>query len=97
MAPCSDLANYIATCQAKGKAVTLSLGGGSLPPWEMITLHSDQEAKDFGNMMYNTFLGGSVGHPKRPFGSAILDGWVPVLILMQRPCWGAADCLVDST
>ncbi|PIL35303.1 hypothetical protein GSI_02028 [Ganoderma sinense ZZ0214-1] len=75
MSPCSDLAKDITTCQSKGKAVTLSLGGGSLPPWEMITLNSDQEAKDFGNMMYNTFLGGSVDDPKRPFGSAVLDGF----------------------
>ena len=74
MSPCSDLAQDIATCQSKGKAVTLSLGGGSLQSWEMITLNSDQEAKDFGNMMYNTFLGGSVDDPTRPFGSAVLDG-----------------------
>ena len=56
--------------------MTISLGGGSLPSWETITLNSEQEATDFGYLMYNKFLGGQNSSVSRPFGKAILDGFV---------------------
>ncbi len=58
-------------CQAAGKIVTVSIGGGDAS----VILSSDDEAKKFGEMIYDTFLGGK--GQKRPFGDIVLDGCVP--------------------
>ncbi|PBL00884.1 class III chitinase [Armillaria gallica] len=65
---CSLLATDIATCQAKGKIVTLSLGGAT----GSVGFSSDAQAVQFANTIWNLFLGGT--SDTRPFGSAILDG-----------------------
>ncbi|KAK0465287.1 glycoside hydrolase family 18 protein [Desarmillaria tabescens] len=65
---CSLLATDIATCQAKGKIVTLSLGGAT----GSVGFSSDAQAVQFANTVWNLFLGGT--SDARPFGSAILDG-----------------------
>ncbi|KAG7450237.1 class III chitinase [Guyanagaster necrorhizus] len=68
LADCSLLATDIATCQAKGKIVTLSLGGAT----GSVGFSSDSQAVQFANTIWNLFLGGT--SDTRPFGSAILDG-----------------------
>lgn len=65
---CSALASDIAQCQAKGKIVTLSLGGAT----GSVGFASDSQAQTFANTIWNMFLGGS--SDTRPFGSAVLDG-----------------------
>ncbi|KAK0208471.1 class III chitinase [Desarmillaria ectypa] len=65
---CSLLATDITTCQAKGKIVTLSLGGTT----GSVGFSSDAQAVQFANTIWNLFLGGT--SDARPFGSAILDG-----------------------
>ena len=67
---CSFLASQIQTCQSKGKIVTLSLGGAT----GLATFSSASEASKFGDTIWNLFLGGSSS--TRPFGSAVLDGYV---------------------
>jgi chitinase len=67
---CSSLASHITSCQAKGKIVTLSLGGAS----GSVGFQSDAQATTFAQTIWNLFLGGSSS--TRPFGSAILDGCV---------------------
>ncbi|KAJ7347235.1 glycoside hydrolase superfamily [Mycena albidolilacea] len=66
---CMSLAAGIAACQAAGKLVTLSLGGGGTSG---AVFSSDSDATTFATTIWNNFLGGSSSH--RPFGSAILDG-----------------------
>ena len=58
-------------CHAAGKIVTVSIGGGG----GSVVLSSDGEAKKFGEMIYDTFLGGK--GQNRPFGDVVLDGCVP--------------------
>jgi len=65
---CSFLASDIQSCQAKGKIVTISIGGAT----GAVGLTSDAQAKQFADTIWNLFLGGS--NDTRPFGSAILDG-----------------------
>jgi chitinase len=65
---CSFLASDIQKCQAKGKMVTLSIGGS----YGVVGFVSKSQAKEFANAIWNLFLGGSSS--TRPFGSAILDG-----------------------
>lgn len=62
------MASQIEACQAKGKIVTLSLGGGT----GQVGLSSTTVAQNFANKIWNEFLGGS--STTRPFGSAVLDG-----------------------
>ncbi|KAJ7887194.1 glycoside hydrolase superfamily [Mycena leptocephala] len=66
---CQSLAAGIQACQAAGKLVTLSLGGGGTTG---AVFSSDSDAKNFATTIWNNFLGGSSSH--RPFGSAVLDG-----------------------
>ncbi|KAF7378480.1 Glycoside hydrolase family 18 protein [Mycena sanguinolenta] len=66
---CASLAAGIQACQAAGKIVTLSLGGGGTTTARFA---SDTDATNFATRIWNSFLGGSGAH--RPFGSAILDG-----------------------
>jgi chitinase len=65
---CSFLASDIQECQAKGKKVTLSIGGS----YGVVGLVSNSQANEFADTVWNLFLGGSSS--TRPFGSAILDG-----------------------
>jgi chitinase len=68
LADCSFLAADIKQCQAKGKIVTLSLGGGSA----QVGFNSDSQAAGFATTIWNMFLGGKGS--MRPFGNAVLDG-----------------------
>ncbi|EKM83457.1 hypothetical protein AGABI1DRAFT_66074 [Agaricus bisporus var. burnettii JB137-S8] len=65
---CSALAADIKACQAKGKILTLSLGGAT----GSVGFQSDGQAETFAQTIWNLFLGGSSS--TRPFGSASLDG-----------------------
>ena len=65
----SVLAVAIQFCQAKGKIVTISLGGSS----GSIGFSDDIQAKAFAQTIWDLFLGGESN--TRPFGSAVLDGW----------------------
>ena len=65
---CSFLASDIQECQAKGKIVTLSIGGAD----GAVGFASNSQATEFADTIWDIFLGGSSS--TRPFGSAILDG-----------------------
>ncbi|THV02759.1 glycoside hydrolase [Dendrothele bispora CBS 962.96] len=65
---CQFMAADIQACQAKGKIVTLSLGGAT----GAASFSSDAQAQSFADLVWNLFLGGSSS--TRPFGSAVLDG-----------------------
>ncbi|TFY80831.1 hypothetical protein EWM64_g3176 [Hericium alpestre] len=65
---CSFLASDIQTCQSKGKAITISIGGAT----GAVSFTSDSQAQQFADTIWNIFLGGS--NSTRPFGSAVLDG-----------------------
>ncbi|KAF7975717.1 hypothetical protein HWV62_8679 [Athelia sp. TMB] len=65
---CGFLAADIQTCQAKGKIVTISLGGGA----GSYGFTSDAQGQAFADTIWNIFLGGSSS--TRPFGAAVLDG-----------------------
>jgi chitinase len=65
---CSFLASDIQECQAKGKIVTLSIGGAD----SVVGFVSNSQAKQFADTIWDLFLGGQ--SKTRPFGSAILDG-----------------------
>lgn len=71
LADCSFMAPQIEACQKNGKIVTLSLGGADSEPG----FSSNSQAVAFANQVWDSFLGGS--GPTRPFGSAVLDGYVP--------------------
>ncbi|KAJ1937016.1 Chitinase 2, partial [Linderina macrospora] len=66
---CPGIGKDIKTCQAKGKKIVLSLGGGGNPAY---SLGSSAEGVQFANTVWNMFLGGS--HQYRPYGDAVLDG-----------------------
>ncbi|KAJ8072574.1 Chitinase 2 [Marasmius tenuissimus] len=68
LANCQFLQEDIKGCQAKGKIVTLSLGGAT----GAATFMSDAQAQQFADTVWNIFLGGSSS--TRPFGNAVLDG-----------------------
>ncbi|EEB87800.1 hypothetical protein MPER_14704, partial [Moniliophthora perniciosa FA553] len=65
---CASLAADIKSCQAKGKVITLSLGGAT----GSVGFSSDDQATTFAQTIWNLFLGGSSS--TRPFGDAVLDG-----------------------
>ncbi|KAF5384673.1 hypothetical protein D9757_006206 [Collybiopsis confluens] len=65
---CASLASDIRTCQAKGKLVTISLGGAN----GGVGFQSDAQGTAFAQTIWNLFLGGSSS--TRPFGAAVLDG-----------------------
>ena len=68
LANCRGLAADIKACQAKGKLVTLSLGGAA----GAVSFTGDDQAREFAVTVWNLFLGGSSS--TRPFGNAVLDG-----------------------
>ncbi|EIN09820.1 glycoside hydrolase [Punctularia strigosozonata HHB-11173 SS5] len=65
---CQFMAADIQACQAKGKIVTLSMGGAT----GAATFTSDAQAQAFATQIWNLFLGGT--SDIRPFGAAVLDG-----------------------
>lgn len=65
---CTSVGTDIKTCQAKGKIVTLSLGGAT----GSVGFTGDSQAESFADTIWNLFLGGSSS--TRPFGDAVLDG-----------------------
>lgn len=65
---CSFMAGDIKQCQAKGKIVTLSLGGATAST----AFDSDDQGLAFAQTIWDLFLGGS--SKTRPFGDAVLDG-----------------------
>ncbi len=67
---CQFLASSIQACQAKGKIITISLGGAT----GAASFSSAAQATAFGDTIWNLFLGGSSS--TRPFGAAVLDGYV---------------------
>ncbi|KAJ7730882.1 glycoside hydrolase [Mycena maculata] len=69
LANCQFLAAGIEACQAAGKVVTISLGGGA---GAGAVFTSDAEAVTFAGTIWDLFLGGSSS--TRPFGAAVLDG-----------------------
>ncbi|KAJ1944707.1 Chitinase 2, partial [Linderina macrospora] len=66
---CPDIGADIKTCQAKGKKIVMSLGGGGIHSYSLSTA---AEGVQFANTFWNMFLGGS--HQYRPYGDAVLDG-----------------------
>ncbi|KAG6845016.1 hypothetical protein H0H87_001537 [Tephrocybe sp. NHM501043] len=68
LANCHSLADDIKTCQAKGKIITVSLGGATGDT----SFSSNSQAEAFADTIWNLFLGGKSS--TRPFGSAVLDG-----------------------
>ncbi|KAG6828612.1 hypothetical protein H0H92_007307 [Tricholoma furcatifolium] len=68
LADCSSLASDIATCQAAGKIITISLGGATGSD----SFDSDDQATAFAQTIWDLFLGGN--STTRPFGDAVLDG-----------------------
>ncbi|QRV90694.1 carbohydrate-binding domain protein [Ceratobasidium sp. AG-Ba] len=68
LANCQSLTSSIKTCQAKGKLLTLSLGGAG----GAYGFSSDSQGVQFADTVWNLFLGGSSS--TRPFGDAVLDG-----------------------
>ncbi|KAA1473455.1 glycoside hydrolase [Dentipellis sp. KUC8613] len=68
LADCSFMAQQIEACQARGKAVTLSLGGAT----GKVGFESDAAAEVFADRVWEQFLGGESA--MRPFGKAVLDG-----------------------
>lgn len=62
------MAEDIEACQAKGKIVTISLGGAD----GSVGFVNETQAQNFATEIWDTFLGGDGGI--RPFGNAVLDG-----------------------
>ena len=64
----------IKACQARGKIITLSMGGSVAG---VTSFSSDAQAEAFARTVWDLFLGGSSS--TRPFGDAVLDGWSRIL------------------
>ncbi|RKP36724.1 glycoside hydrolase superfamily, partial [Dimargaris cristalligena] len=78
---CPSIARGIKTCQAKGKAVLLSLGGAV----GLYGFRSNDEGRQFARTIWNMFFAGGLDYPPdgppsnsqaslRPLGDVILDG-----------------------
>ncbi|KAG0206603.1 Chitinase 1 [Mortierella sp. GBA30] len=65
---CPKIGSDIKACQAKGKAVVVSIGGVS----GSYSLPDAKAGQDFADRIWDLFLGGSSS--TRPFGDAVLDG-----------------------
>ncbi|KAJ1744208.1 Chitinase 2 [Coemansia sp. RSA 1086] len=66
---CPDIGKDIKKCQANGKKVVLSLGGGNIYTYG---LGSSADGQAFADTIWNMFLGGT--HKYRPYDDAVLDG-----------------------
>ena len=78
---CTSVGTDIKTCQAKGKIVTLSLGGAG----GSVGFSSDSQGESFADQIWDLFLGGS--STTRPFGDAVLDGYVRFGTLCMQPVY----------
>ncbi|KAG0045269.1 Chitinase 1 [Gryganskiella cystojenkinii] len=65
---CPQVGADIKTCQSKGKALVISIGGAS----GSYSLETAAAGTAFAEQIWDTFLGGSSS--TRPFGDAVLDG-----------------------
>ena len=77
---CTSVGADIKACQAKGKLVTLSLGGAG----GSVGFQSDDQGVALADQVWDMFLGGSSS--TRPFGDAILDGLVACDDALSRVC-----------
>lgn len=68
---CSDLASSIATCQAAGKKVILSLGGAA----SSYSLQSQSQAVTIGQYLWNAYGNSGNTTVQRPFGSVFVNGF----------------------
>ncbi|KAI9501628.1 glycoside hydrolase superfamily [Coemansia spiralis] len=66
---CPDIGADIKACQANGKKIVLSLGGGNIYTYG---LNSAAAGQAFADTVWNMFLGGSAEY--RPYDDAVLDG-----------------------
>jgi chitinase len=66
----SPLVPAIQKCQAAGKKVFISLGGGGASS----KLSGDSQAQQFADTVWNLFLGGTQDSTLRPFQGVTLDG-----------------------
>ncbi|KAF9418771.1 Chitinase 1, partial [Podila epigama] len=65
---CPQIGADIKTCQSKGKALVISIGGAA----GQYAIDTPAAGAAFAEVVWDTFLGGSTAN--RPFGDAILDG-----------------------
>lgn len=68
---CADLASSIATCQANGVKVILSLGGAD----GAYSLQSQTEAEVIGQNLWDAYGNTSGGGVPRPFGTSYVNGF----------------------
>ena len=68
---CDNVISSIATCQAAGIKVVLSLGGAS----GSYSLQSQSEAETIGQYLWDAYGGSTSTSVQRPLGSSIVDGW----------------------
>ncbi|KAJ3015448.1 Chitinase 1 [Thoreauomyces humboldtii] len=68
---CPAVGTAIAQCQALGKKVLISLGGGIAS----VGFSDAADITRFTNALWNMFLGGTDTTYDRPFGSVVLDGF----------------------
>lgn len=67
---CPQIGANISKCQAAGKKVLISLGGGV----GQYGFQTTDDAISFAYLVWNMFLGNITSETPRPFGKAILDG-----------------------
>lgn len=79
------MSGQIESCQQKDILVTISLGGSN----SIVGFNSDEEAEGFAETIWDLFLGGN--SDTRPFGSAILDGYVQ-MECTANPHYGNTAC-----
>ncbi|KIM92581.1 carbohydrate-binding module family 1 protein [Oidiodendron maius Zn] len=68
---CDNVISSIATCQAAGIKVVLSLGGAS----GSYSLQSQAEAETIGQYLWDAYGGSTSTSVQRPLGSTVVDGW----------------------
>lgn len=68
---CPQLASEIKTCQQLGKKVLLSLGGAD----GKYGFSSDEQAREYADVLWNSFGAGSSTPNARPFGDVVFDGF----------------------
>lgn len=68
---CDDVASAIATCQAAGVKVLLSLGGAT----SSYSLQSQAEAESIGQYLWESYGNSGNTTVPRPFGNVFVNGW----------------------
>jgi chitinase len=68
---CDDVASAIATCQAAGVTVLLSLGGAT----SSYSLQSQAEAESIGQYLWESYGNSGNTTVPRPFGNVFVNGW----------------------